>query len=116
MRTVLAIVLMLSGTATAAKDAPIRQATCAGDEDCAVKWGRAVRWVLDRNGRIADQTDNRIATAPIEQTGENYYQVTKIPDGAGRYTFDMRIECANAFSCKWKKMKAEFASAVMADG
>ncbi len=94
---------------------PIPQATCQGVDDCAVKWGRATRWVLDHNPRIAEQNETRIVNAPVAVTGSDLYQVTRIQEAGGRQTFDIRVECANFISCKWKQRKREFAAFVMAD-
>lgn len=86
--------------------------TCDGAADCEAKWGRALRWVLDHNGRLEQQTDTFIATAPVARTGEDYFQVSRIALGNGRFQIEMKMECANAFSCKLKRYKTEFATAV----
>jgi len=108
---------LILGAAAIAAPAAAKKATypvpsCQGAEDCEVRWGKALRWVLDHNGRLAQQTDTFIATAPIQQTGEDYFQVSRIPVGDGRYDIEMKMECANAFSCKLKDRKQGFYDAV----
>lgn len=85
---------------------------CEGAEECEVKWGRAIRWVLDRNGALREQSENLIATKSIQETTENAYQVSRIPLGGGRYQIEMKMECANVFSCRVKRSKADFAKFV----
>ena len=94
--------------------AAITMPTCNGAADCEVKWGRAIRWVIAHNPTIEAQNDSSITTAePLGKT--NKYQVTRIPDGDGRYTLDLRLGCSPLRSCKRDDLKRDFAATVMAD-
>ena len=88
--------------------------TCSGSADCAVKWGRATRWVLAHNPMIVDNTDTLIRTGPADVATGNYYQVVSVADGDDRRTFILTIECANMFACRPKRITADFSAAVMA--
>jgi hypothetical protein len=93
---------------------PIPMPTCAGTEECEVRWGRALRWVLDHNPVLVEQTDTLITTAPPQPSGANFYQVSRIAEGGGRYSFDIRVGCANdLWGCKWKALKRDFTKTVM---
>lgn len=108
----LTVLLLLA--AAPKDDTPIPMPTCASTDECEVRWGRAMRWVLDRNPNIEQQNDTLIRTGPAQVAGPNSYQVTRIPDGGGRYTIDLRVGCANElWGCKWKKDKRDFTAEVM---
>lgn len=101
--------VLLSGCASApspAEDAAmrkdaVRDVSCAGQNECAVKWGRAVQWVLDNSAfRIQIQTDNLIQTAgPLPDQVELAVVVSKVPLGNDRYRFELRGGCNNMFGC-----------------
>jgi hypothetical protein len=84
--------------------------SCLGAADCDMRWNRAVQWVINQNPSIAEKTDTFIRTAPVTATGVDAYQLIRIGD-----KFDLRMECANVFSCKAKKRGAEFRDYVMGD-
>jgi hypothetical protein len=84
--------------------------SCTGAADCDNRWNRAVQWVINQNPNITEKTDTFIRNAPISATGMDAYQLIRIGD-----KFDLRMECANVFSCKTKKRSAEYRTYVMAD-
>lgn len=109
------ILAALLTIANPAADDPPAMPTCEGADDCAAKWGRALRWVMDRNPVLVEQSESLIRTGPAAYAVANFYQVTRIPDGGGRYTIDLRIGCANElWGCKWKAEKRAFTAHVMA--
>lgn len=101
--------LFLSGCASAPtpeQDAAMRrdsarEVTCAGQDECAVKWGRAVAWILDNSAyRIQMQNEDMIQTAgPMPDRVELALVVNKVPLGNGRYRFELRGGCDNMFGC-----------------
>lgn len=94
-----------------------RQVTCSGADDCEVKWGRAVQWVLDTNAfRIQVQTDVMIQTAgPLPDHPELAVVVSKIATGGGNFRFEVSGGCDNMFGCipTLEIAKASFVKAVM---
>ncbi len=83
---------------------------CTDAADCTRRWDRAVQWVLERNPNIAEKNDTFLLTQPIERTGVDRYQLVRLAS-----SIDMKMECANMFSCKLKKRRQEFADYVLAD-
>lgn len=79
----------------------VREVTCAGQEECAVKWGRTIDWLLSNSAyRIQTQTDDLIQTAgPLPDRTELAMVVNKVPLGNGRYRIELRGGCDNMFGC-----------------
>jgi hypothetical protein len=98
---------MTAALLLAAASVPV---SCTGAADCDMRWNRAVQWVINQNPSIAEKTDTFIRNDPISVTGMDAYQLIRIGD-----KFDLRMTCANVFSCKVKKRGAEFRDYVMAD-
>jgi hypothetical protein len=78
-----------------------RDVVCEGQEDCEVKWGRAIQFTLDNSYyRIQQQTDALIQTAgPLPNYPNLVMVISKIPLGGGQYRFDLRGGCDNMFGC-----------------
>lgn len=94
-----------------------REVTCDGAEDCEIKWGRAVQWVLDHTAfRIQVPTDTLIQTAgPTPNHPDLAVVVSKVALGGGRYRFELRGGCDNMFGCSptLEYAKAYFVRALM---
>lgn len=94
-----------------------REVTCVGADDCDVKWGRAVQYVLDHGAyRIQLQTDAMIQTAgPTPNSPDLAIVINRIPLGEGRQRFELRGGCDNMFGCSPSVdyAKAFFVRAVM---
>jgi len=92
--------------------------TCEGQSECEVKWGRAIQYVLDNSSfRIQQQTDSLIQTAGPSSINQFDIAmlVSKVPLGDGKYRFDLRAGCDNAFGCNppLEHAKGYFVRAVM---
>jgi hypothetical protein len=94
--------------------------TYQGFDDCEVKWGRALQWVLHNSEyRIQVQTDSLIQTAgPTEDSASPAFVISRIPLGGGRYEFSMQAGCDNIFGCvhSVETSRAAFAVTVMGTG
>ncbi len=95
-----------------------RPVYCDGQEDCEVKWGRALKWVKDHSEYKFDQvTENLISTkGPLPHSVYPAYMITKVPQGAGRFSFDFNGGCDNwIYGCSPPLMdsKASFIDFVM---
>jgi hypothetical protein len=119
-----AAVLTLAGCATTTPEQQAainaqaaRTVSCSGQDDCAVKWGRAVKWILDNSAfKIQTQSDTMISTmGPLPNDPTPTFTVTKIAEGNGAYEFDFRAWCDNMFGCvpTNARSKAGFVMAVM---
>ena len=96
----------------------VRDVTCEGQSDCEVKWGRAIQYVLDNSSfRIQQQTDSLIQTAGPSSKNQSDLAmlISKVPLGGGKYRFDLRAGCDNAFGCypSLEYAKAYFVRTVM---
>lgn len=100
--------MILALILAAAQPAPL--VTCNDAADCERRWDRAVQWVLERNPNIAEKNDTFLLTQPVGRTGIDRYQLVRTSSA-----IDMKMECANVFSCKLKQRKREFAEFVMAN-
>lgn len=78
-----------------------REVKCSGHDDCEVKWGRAVQFVLDNSFyRIQQQTDTIIQTAgPLPNHPELAMVINRVALGGGKYRFNLRGGCDNMFGC-----------------
>lgn len=77
--------------------------TCNAGADCDVKWGRALRWVLNNSKyKIENQSDAMIATAePMAGSSVAAYVITKVAIGGGRFSIEFRADCpALMFGCE----------------
>lgn len=73
---------------------------CEGGDDCEIKWGRAITWVLQNSyWKIKVQSDSLITTEGPLNTVYAAYQVQKVPLGNNKYLIDMRLGCGNPFGC-----------------
>lgn len=94
-----------------------REVTCTGAEDCEIKWGQAVQWVIDNGAfRIQIQTDTMIQTAgPLPNDPRLAMVITKVARGNGVYAFQLQGGCDNMFGCSPTigYAKAYFVRAVM---
>ncbi len=94
--------------------------TCQGSDDCEVKWGRALQWVLQNcEYRIQVQTDALIQTAgPTDSSPSAAFVISKVPLGGGKYEFVMRAGCDNFIGCvpTIRISRAAFAVTVMGKG
>lgn len=94
-----------------------RPVLCQGADDCEVKWGRAVRWVLDNSAyRIQVQTADIIQTAgPLPNDPRSAYVVSRVALGGGRFQFEIRSGCDNMFGCFPTDLEARagFSTAVL---
>lgn len=76
--------------------------TCAGEEECRVKWEAAQLWVTknaDYKIQVATtvllETFNPPLNSPLMGM-----RITKEPLGGGRYRFDLDAWCNNMFGCR----------------
>lgn len=80
-----------------------KRVTCVKGEDCEIKWGRAIAWVVRHSEwKIQTQTDNIIQTfGPSTQinTTASAFVVNKVPLGDGSYEIGMGSSCGNIFGC-----------------
>ncbi len=114
-----ACVTMTPEEISAMNAAANRPVTCDNQEDCAIKWGRALKWTLSNSAyRIQQSTDMLIQTAgPSKDSPSPAYVVTRVPMGNGRETFELQGGCDNLFGCipSITASRASFANAVMND-
>lgn len=116
---VLALAAMVGGPAVAGPkkaEPPPAPITCAAGDDCAVKWGRALTWVIEHSQyQIRIQSDSLIQTAgPTANDAWSAFTVSKVPTGEGVYQINFKAECDNMFGCAppVAKSRASFAAAV----
>lgn len=98
----------LAGCAVPQYGAPISNApsatppTCAGLDECELKWARALQWInANSHWRLSLVTDMQIETYPSVGNGNAFpaYRVTRFPLGEGRYRLDIEAACGNLFGC-----------------
>lgn len=92
---------------------------CQGGEDCEVKWGAALQWILQNSyWKVRTQSESLIQTEGPLDTVYLAYQVQKIPIGNNRYEITMNLGCGNPFTCVPNPLqaKADFVSFVSARG
>ncbi|WP_296643152.1 hypothetical protein [Thiobacillus sp. 65-1402] len=107
--TAVLIAATLSGCATTAD--PQRQAvlneinrtipTCAGADDCNVKWEAAQLWVV-HNARYKIQTATNVLIETYNPADSSPYlaaRVTKEPLGGGKYRMLVTVWCDNWIGC-----------------
>lgn len=90
---------------------------CHSEDECQVKWGRAILWVSDHSRwKIRNQTDSIITT---EGPSEAYpfsaaYVVNRLPLGGGNYQILVKLGCASSAGCIPDEFvsKADFVSFV----
>lgn len=96
-----------------------RPVTCDSPDDCEVKWGRALQWVLNNSAyKIQTQTDMMISTyGPEANSPLPAFTVNRVPKGGGVYEFNWRAACNNMFGCSpnLTLAKAAFVRAIMDD-
>ena len=94
-----------------------RPVTCTAGEDCEVKWGRALQWVLDNSAyKLQTQSDALLSTfGPFPNDPRPAYSISKVATGGGNYVIDFRGGCDNIFGCQPTLLegKASFVGAVM---
>lgn len=81
--------------------AAINPIYCAGGEDCEVKWGRSIQWILQNSQwKIRMQTNEIIDTYRGDNTSaKTAFTINKIPLGSNRYQIVMSAACGNLFGC-----------------
>ncbi len=85
-----------------AKQQRINETTphCSGEADCTAKWEAAQRWVVDNAGyKIQIQSSVLIQTDDAYRSPKIAVQVTKEPEGGGRYKIVAKIWCQYIFGC-----------------
>lgn len=78
-----------------------RQVTCMTGDDCDVKWGKALQWVLNHSDyRVQVQSETLIQTfGPLPNSASPAYIITKAAMGGGSFLIDFRAGCDNIFGC-----------------
>ena len=78
-----------------------RPMTCAGADDCSVKWSRALEWVTDNSQfRLQIANDSLIQSAgPGDEDPASAFIVTKRSLGDGKYQIVFRSGCSNMIGC-----------------
>jgi hypothetical protein len=120
----LAASVLLAGCATVSPEQQAalsaeasRPVTCTAGPDCEVKWGRALKWVLDNSSyRVQSQSDVMISTmGPLPNDPRPAFTITKMATGGGAYVIDFRAGCDNMFGCipSLVEAKASFVRTVM---
>ena len=94
-----------------------RPVTCHGADDCQVKWGRALQWVLSNSAyKISNQTELLISTlGPLPDDPLPAITVSRLPTGDGDYLFSLQMGCDNLFGCQPSllSLQASFVRSVM---
>jgi len=78
--------------------------TCTSQNDCAVKWGKAVAWVSQNSSfKLRLATDFIITTeGPMDGFGfltKSAFVVNKVPLGGGTYKIDFESSCYMSRHC-----------------
>jgi len=112
-----ACVTMTPAEQAALQEQAARPVTCSGSDDCEVKWGRAIQWVLSNSQyRIQVQTDQLIQTAgPTPDSPVPAFVISRVAMGGGNYSFSLQGGCDNPFGCvpSLLESQASFVDAVM---
>lgn len=73
---------------------------CSNEEDCEVKWGRAILWVSkNSHWKIRNQSDSLITTEGPFKTVYPAFIINKVPLGKGMYQIMFDAGCGNIFGC-----------------
>lgn len=82
--------------------------TCSSDKECQVKWETAQLWVVRNAGyKIQTATSVLIQTfGAIRSRPGLAAQVTKEPQGDGKYRFIARVWCDNILGCRPDELDA----------
>lgn len=92
------------------------EVTCTGQQDCEMKWARALDWV-QRNShwKLRNVSDMLITTEGPLDTTYAAFEITKFPKGNGAYEIRFRAACGNMFGCvpSIKQLTANFKAAAM---
>lgn len=101
-------VLLMGGCSTMTPEQKValeqnaaRPVICSKGDDCDVKWGRALSWVLKNSSwKIQSQSDNLIQTfTPINASAASGFIVNKVPLGNGQFQIVMTSGCDNFLGC-----------------
>jgi hypothetical protein len=82
--------------------------TCSSEKECNAKWETAQLWVV-KNAGYRIQTATSVLIQTFNATGtrvELAAQVTKEPQGGGRYQFVAKVWCDNMFVCSPNRLDA----------
>lgn len=82
--------------------------TCTDEKECNVMWEAAQLWVV-KNAGYKIQTATTVLIQTFNATGskvELAAQITKEPQGGGRYQFVAKVGCDNMFGCKPNRLDA----------
>jgi hypothetical protein len=72
-----------------------RPVTCAGADNCAVQWSKAMDWVQDKSQyRLQIQT-----AGPTDESASSAFTITKRALGGGAYQIVFRSGCDNIIGC-----------------
>lgn len=76
--------------------------TCTKGDDCEIKWGRALQWILSNSAyKIRSQSDSLIATeGPLPDALDYGFVVSKVAQGNGLYLIEFDGGCGNIFGCR----------------
>lgn len=78
-----------------------RPMTCREGQDCAIKWGKALRWVQANSAyKLRMVNDSIIATmGPLPYSPQPAMEITKTPIGNGIYQIQFAAGCDNFIEC-----------------
>ena len=82
--------------------------TCSSEKECNAKWETAQLWVV-KNAGYKIQTATSVLIQTFNATGsrvELAAQITKEPQGGGRYQFVAKVWCDNIFGCRPNRLDA----------
>jgi hypothetical protein len=101
--TLLVSCAMTPSPALQAKQAELEQTipVCIDEQDCKAKWEAAQIWIVRNSSyRIQTATDVLLHTYnPRRYDSKIAVQVTKEPQGGGKYRFLVNVYCDNVFGC-----------------
>lgn len=109
MRSVLALLLAVSGCASMEKIDPAIQSeasqplVCGNKQQCDLYWQRAQAYVNQHsNYRVQSVTDNILTTyGPTGTSTDLAYRLTKVPNADGSATIEMTLGCSDyIIGCK----------------
>jgi len=77
-----------------------RTITCQAGSDCEVKWSHIVRWLnINSEYKIQTITDSFIQTFGPVDDATWAFNVTKVAEGGGIYTIDVKMLCGTPIGC-----------------
>ena len=82
--------------------------TCTGEKECNAKWETAQLWVV-KNAGYKIQTATSVLIQTFNATGSRpslAAEITKEPQGGGRYQFHAKVWCDNIFGCSPNRLDA----------